>query len=142
MKRITLSIICLLFILLEVAAQPADELAVRKVLADQAIAWNTGSIENFMKGYWRNDSLMFIGHGGITYGYSNTLANYKKTYSDSSKMGKLFFTLLKVKKLSPDYYFVAGKWFLKRNVGDIGGIYTLMFRKLKGKWLIVVDHTS
>jgi ketosteroid isomerase-like protein len=57
-------------------------------------------------------------------------------------MGKLSFDLLEVKKLSPEYYFVLGKWFLKRSIGNTGGYYTLLFRKIKGKWVIVVDHTS
>jgi ketosteroid isomerase-like protein len=57
-------------------------------------------------------------------------------------MGKLFFTLLKINQLSPDYCFVVGKWLLKRKAGDIGGIYTLLFRKIGGRWLIVIDHTS
>jgi ketosteroid isomerase-like protein len=123
-------------------AQSPDEAAIRKLLSDQVNAWNQGSIDNFMKGYWPDDSLVFVGHGGITYGYLNTLNNYKKTYSDSSKMGKLFFTLLKLSRLSAGYYFVIGKWFLKRNAGDIGGYYTLLFRKIRGQWLIVTDHSS
>jgi hypothetical protein len=57
-------------------------------------------------------------------------------------MGKLSFDILEVKRLSPGYYFVVGKWFLKRSVGDIGGMYTLLFRKINGKWVIVVDHSS
>jgi ketosteroid isomerase-like protein len=122
--------------------QSKDESAVRKVLADQTAAWNEGSIDRFMKGYWQNDSLRIIGQSGISYGYTNALNNYKKNYSDPDKMGKLFFTLLKVERLSPEYYFVIGKWLLKRKAGDIGGTYTLLFRKLNGQWLIVSDHTS
>ena len=135
-----------LLILLSVSfiafAQSADELAIKKLMADQTAAWNRGNIDEFMKGYWNNDSLTFIGHGGITYGYNNTLNNYKANYNDSFKMGKLFFTLVKLKKLSPEYYFITGKWFLKRSAGDIGGYYTLLFRKIKGQWLIITDHTS
>jgi hypothetical protein len=140
MRKIIFSC-CLSLLSLFLLAQSSDELAIRKLMSDQVNAWNQGSIDNFMKGYWQNDSLQFIGHGGITYGYSNTLNDYKKTYSDSSKMGKLFFTLLKLSKLSNDYYFIVGKWFLKRNAGDIGGYYTLLFRKILGRWLIVTDHT-
>lgn len=123
-------------------AQLKDELAIKKVMADQATAWNNGSIDEFMKGYWPNDSLMFIGQSGVTHGYTNTLNNYKKNYSDATKMGKLFFTLLTLKKLSAEYYFVVGKWFLKRTAGDVGGYYTLLFRKIKGQWMIVADHSS
>ena len=123
-------------------ASSSAETAIRQLMADQVAAWNSGNIDEFMKGYWNNDSLMFIGHSGITYGYQQTLDNYKKNYSNADQMGKLFFTLLKVKRLSPDYYFVIGKWLLKRKTGDIGGIYTLLFRKIDGQWRIVCDHTS
>ena len=116
--------------------------AIRKVMADQAGAWNRGSIDDFMKGYWQSDSLQFIGKNGIVYGYTNALNNYKKNYDSADKMGQLYFTLLKITPLSPDYCLVIGKWFLKRKAGDVGGIYTLLFRKIDGEWVIVVDHTS
>ena len=126
------------------SANPADrdELAIRNILATQTAAWNLGSIDNFMKGYWENDSLMFIGKSGVTYGWTNTLNNYKKGYPDTAAMGKLTFNLIKVKKLSEKYYHVTGKWFLKRSIGDIGGHYTLLFRKIDGRWVIIADHSS
>jgi uncharacterized protein (TIGR02246 family) len=123
-------------------AQPVDEKAIRQLLAEQTNAWNKGNIEEFMKGYWNNDSLMFIGKSGVTYGYQNTLMNYKKGYSNADQMGTLTFELIKVQRLSPEYYFVVGKWHLKRNAGDVGGHYNLLFRKIKGHWVIVADHSS
>jgi len=134
----------LLFSLLcfKAVAQSGDEAAIRKIMSDQTTAWNRGSVDDFMKGYWNNDSLMFIGKSGLSYGYRQALENYKKNYVDTAHMGKLFFTLLKLKSLSSGYYLVVGKWFLKRSVGDIGGIYSLLFRKISGKWVIILDHTS
>jgi len=126
----------------QVFSQSSDETQVRKVLNDQVQAWNNGNIESFMDGYWKSDSLMFIGKSGVTYGWKNTLANYKKNYPDTATMGKLRFNLLNVKKLSAEYFQVVGKWFLKRSVGDIGGYYSLLFRKIKNKWVIIADHTS
>lgn len=119
-----------------------DEKEIRDLLNRQTLSWNRRNLDEFMSGYWKNDSLMFVGKSGVTYGYANTLNNYKKNYSDSAQMGKLFFDILQVKKLSPEYYWVLGKWFLKRSVGDIGGHYTLLFRKIAGKWMIVADHSS
>ena len=116
--------------------------AIRKLMADQSAAWNRGSLDDFMKGYWDNDSLVFIGKDGPSYGYQQALSNYKKHYDSPDKMGQLTFTLIKIDQLSPDYCFVIGKWALKRNAGDVGGTYTLLFRKIKGSWVIVVDHTS
>jgi ketosteroid isomerase-like protein len=136
----------LLFILLAFAfvstAQSKGEKTIRNLLAEQTAAWNRGDIESFMKGYWENDSLMFIGKSGVTYGWTNTLNNYKKGYPDTAAMGKLTFTLIKLEKISRKYFQVVGKWFLKRSIGDVGGHYTLLLRKINRKWVIVADHSS
>lgn len=95
-----------------------------------------------MKGYWNSDSLLFVGKNGPKYGYRTTLENYRKSYPDTTVMGKLQFTILKVEALSPDCYFVLGKWQLRRTIGDVSGHYTLIFRKIRGEWVIVADHSS
>lgn len=131
---VVLSINCL--------SQSKDEVAVRDLLAAQNAAWNRGDIDGFMVGYWEHDSLMFIGKSGVTYGYKNTLANYKKNYPDTTVMGKLTFTLIHVKQLSPEYYHVTGKYYLTRTIGDASGHFTLVFRKIKNRWVIISDHSS
>ncbi len=125
-----------------VFAQDKNARAILKLLDTQTAAWNQGDLQGFMKGYWENDSLRFIGKSGITYGWNNTLANYKRGYPDTAAMGKLQFTILVIKKLSPRYYEVVGKWYLKRSIGDASGHYTLLLRKIKGSWMIVSDHSS
>lgn len=139
-KLIVLALIIISFI--PALTQSTDEKDILNMLSEQTLFWNKGDIDRFMGGYWNNDSLMFVGRSGVTYGYKNTSDNYKKNYSDSAKMGKLSFDILQVKKLSPEYYFVLGKWFLKRSAGDVNGFYTLLFRKIKGQWKIVSDHSS
>ena len=123
-------------------AQAKDEQVVRDLINNGLIAWNKGDLDEFMKGYWNSDSLMFIGKSGVTYGYQNTLMNYKKHYNNADAMGTLSFDLIKVQRLSPEYYFIVGKWHLKRNIGDVGGHYNLLFRKINGNWVIVADHSS
>lgn len=140
MKTTLLSI--LLCISLFSTAQSKDEKSIRSLLAEQTAAWNRGDIESFMKGYWENDSLMFIGKSGVTYGWTNTLNNYKRGYPDTAAMGKLTFTLIKLEKISRTYFQVVGKWLLKRSIGDAGGHYTLLLRKINRKWVIVADHSS
>jgi ketosteroid isomerase-like protein len=140
MKQILLFIFCTTTIFAQ--AQNKDENAIRAMLIAQEAAWNTGNLEQFMIGYWQSDSLMFIGKNGPTYGYNKTLANYKKGYPDTAHMGKFTSTIISMKRLSPEYYFVTGKWFLKRTVGDVSGYYTLLIRKINGKWVVVADHSS
>ena len=123
-------------------AQSNDELAIKQALNEQIEAWNKGDIERFMKTYWENDSLMFIGKGGIKYGWNNTLNNYKRNYPDTVAMGKLSFNILKISQLSPEYIYVVGKWHLQRSIGDLGGHYDLLFRKINGWWVIIADHSS
>lgn len=123
-------------------AQSKDETSIRKVMAKQIADWNNGKIADFMNTYWQSDSLMFIGKSGITYGWRKTLSNYQKNYPDTATMGKLNFELLKVERLSAACFFVVGKWHLTRSIGDVGGIFTLVFRKIKNQWVIVADHTS
>ncbi|MGK2861800.1 MAG: YybH family protein [Chitinophagaceae bacterium] len=119
-----------------------DELAVRKLLDEQTKAWNKGDMEGFMKTYWKSDSLMFIGKNGVTYGWANTLNNYQKNYPDTTAMGKLSFDIILVKRLSHQYFQVAGKWKLERSIGKLSGHYTLLLKKIQSKWLIIVDHSS
>lgn len=75
----------LVFIAQNAIAQSKDEKAILKdrqeilnLLAAQVESWNKGDVNQFMQGYWENDSLMFVGKNGVTYGYNKTLANYKK----------------------------------------------------------------
>jgi len=123
-------------------AQTKAEAAIRQMLGKQEAAWNNGDLDKFMIGYWESDSLLFIGKNGPTYGYRKTLANYKKGYPDTAHMGKFTSTIISLKKITRNNYFVLGKWFLQRSVGNAGGHYTLFIKKIKGKWLIVADHSS
>lgn len=118
-----------------------EEAAIRAVLDKQVAEWNKGNIDGYMQGYWDNDSLVFIGRKGPKYGYNTTLENYKKAYPDAAAMGKLSFANLKFERLSNEYYYVMGGWSLQREDSP-GGYFTLLFRKINGKWVIVSDHTS
>ncbi len=118
---------------------------ITKIMQDQEVAWNNGDIDAFMVAYWKSDSLKFIGKNGITYGWQNTLDNYKKSYPDKATMGILDFTILSIDQASPGTAIVVGKWFLKREKsekGDVGGYFTLIWKKTETHWVIVMDHTS
>ena len=118
------------------------ETTIRNIMAAQELAWNRGDLEGFMDGYWHSDSLRFIGSKGLTYGWQQTLDNYKKSYPNADAMGQLKFTILSVEQLSRRSAYVIGKWHLTRKAGDLSGHYTLLWKKKGGKWMIVADHSS
>jgi len=133
----------LLFLMFSNAqAQDKDERMIRGMLDEQTKSWNRGDIEGFMEGYWKSDSMMFIGSKGVRHGWQATLESYKRGYPDTAAMGKLAFDLLQVKRLSKKYYYVVGKWMLTRSIGDLSGHYDLLLRKIRGKWYIISDHSS
>ena len=132
-----------IFISCQLFSQPSrDEKQIRDLLRRQTEAWNRGNLDDFMEGYWHSDSLLFIGKNGVINGFQPTLDRYKKAYSNHDEMGTLVFDIVRLKRLSPEYYWVLGKWFLKRNAGNISGYYTLLFRKIGRKWQIISDHSS
>jgi ketosteroid isomerase-like protein len=118
-----------------------DRQAILKVMTDQQAAWNRGDIDEFMKGYWKSDSLLFVGKSAPTKGWQATLDNYKRGYPNKAAMGTLSFNILKVDVLDATNAFVLGGWNVKTDK-DAGGYFTLWFRKINGEWKIVVDHTS
>jgi len=124
------------------SAQSKAEQQILGILDRQTEAWNRGDLSGFMNGYWESDSLMYIGKSGVTYGYASTLQRYQQNYGDTSRMGRLTFRILHVKRLSPRYFLVVGQWSLRRSAGDVGGHYTLLFRRMAGQWVIVSDHSS
>lgn len=125
------------------SAQTAnDKKAILNVLETQRQAWNKGDVETFMEGYVKSDSLLFVGKSGPTYGWQQTLDNYKKTYKGKEGMGILTFGIKKVEFLNTDVAFVLGSWHLKREKDEPQGYYTLLFKKIKGAWKIIVDHSS
>ena len=142
MRKSFLIILVYIFSTFSLFSQSKDEREVRALLDFQIQEWNKANIPAFMESYWKSDSLMFIGKSGVTYGWQKTLDNYKKNYPDKAAMGKLKFDLLQVKQLNSTHFFVVGKWYLTRSIGDVGGIFSLLFRKVANRWIIIADHTS
>jgi hypothetical protein len=62
--------------------------AILNVLETQRQAWNRGDIDGYMQGYWRSDSLLFVGSTAPTHGWQATLDRYKKHYPDKAAMGQ------------------------------------------------------
>ena len=120
-------------------AQPTK--TVLTLMEKQQNEWNNANIENFMSYYWKNDSLMFIGSKGVTYGWITTLNNYKKSYPNKESMGVLKFTIIHCTQLAENAIFVIGNWQITRK-NSIGGHFTLLWRKINNEWVIVADHTS
>ena len=122
-----------------VASNPEAE--IRSVMAMQQDAWNEGNIETFMEGYWKSDSMQFVGKT-IRQGWQATLERYKESYPNLEAMGQLQFDLWQVVRISDEAYLVTGQYTLTRTNDKPSGAFTLIFKLKNGKWVIVNDHTG
>jgi ketosteroid isomerase-like protein len=121
---------------------PDPSAAIEAILKAQQGAWNRGDLPGFLEGYWNSPELTFAGSDGIVRGYDGLVERYRKTYPDRSAMGELLFSGLETRILGPEAALVVGHWQLKRSKGDVGGVFTLVFRRFATGWRIVHDHTS
>lgn len=142
MARFILTVAIALFCLAVSARAQSSEKLIRETLQRQTECWNAGDLDCFMDGYWKSDSLLFIGSKGPAYGWQTTLDNYKNSYPDKSAMGKLTFTILQLYPISHDAYYCVGKWELEREMDHPSGHFTLLWRMINGEWVITTDHSS
>jgi hypothetical protein len=119
----------------------AQEKEIQQILKSQVRCWNVGDLDCFMNAYWKSDSLLFIGKNGVTRGWYQTYNNYYQNYP-ADAMGILNFDIVEMRSINENAFFVVGKWNLIRQTGDVQGHFSLIFKRIEGKWLITADHSS
>ncbi len=115
---------------------------IQKLLKTQAVQWNEGNIDSFMETYWNSPELTFSGGGKVTRGWQATMDRYKSRYPDRETMGQLHFDDLEFQSLGESAALVLGSWHLATAKANPHGNFSLVLRKIEGKWLIVHDHSS
>jgi ketosteroid isomerase-like protein len=115
---------------------------IRSVLQAQQDAWNRGDIDEFMNGYARSASTVFVSEDTSRRGWQTVRDRYRKKYSSRAKMGTLTFSDLEITLLSSDSAVTSGRWKLKRANDQPHGRFTLILRRLPEGWRVVYDHTS
>lgn len=132
-----------LTILPNVVSQANSIEKVKDLLNQQVIDWNEGNLEAYMEGYLKSDELQFIGSKGVTYGWEKTLERYKKAYPNKATMGQLSFELIDITEHSAKIVSVTGKFkLIRKDLDNAEGYFLLIVKKIKGRWLIIADHTS
>ncbi len=121
------------------AAEPDP---IRAVLDAQVAAWNRGDIDGFMEGYARSPKTTFVSGDEVTRGWQTVRDRYAKKYDSREKMGRLIFSGVEITPLGDDAAVALGSWSLQRKDDQPHGKFTLLFRRLREGWRIVLDHTS
>ena len=126
-----------------VAASPAsDRASILSVVHRMEDAWNRGDFEGYMDGFKKPD-VVFVSGGKVQDGWTGTLEHYIRDYGGSpERRGKLHFFNMKIELLAPDAAMLIGQYRLARGPRISEGVNTRLFRKLKGRWLITMNHVS
>jgi len=114
---------------------------IQLIMKQQQESWNSGSIEGFMKYYWKSNEFTFQSGDKRLNGWDELFKMYQTNYSGKN-MGTLDFTDIEVNVLTDDVAYVLGRWRVTRQDSFKQGLFTLIFKKFDNGWRIIVDHSS
>jgi|LauGreStaDraftv2_3_1035109.scaffolds.fasta_scaffold81251_1 hypothetical protein len=129
-------------------ARPAPNLAHEKkkmlisILEKQETDWNKGNLKGFLSAYWNSDTLRSLSVRGLQYGYDRLEKKLLKNYPDSVSMGHLDYDVIQIELIGEMDAMITGKWLRKNDKKFQGGFFTVLMRKIKGRWLIVSEQLS
>lgn len=125
------------------AAETASA-AIRSVLDKEVQAWNQADLRAFVAPYATHCTL--VGSNQISETTrEQVLTHYEQKYPSPAAMGKLTFSNLTIQPIDADSAVVTGRWHLDRETaagGGAGGVFSLVFQRIDGRWQIILDHTS
>ena len=122
-----------------------QSLEIKKVKIERDLKLLLRQVENideFMNGYFNSEKLVFSGQSGPVYGWKSIKERYLAKYNNKELMGKLKFDIDNIFLVKRGVAILLGKFYLKREIADASGFFTLVFQKVKGKWYLISDHTS
>jgi len=124
------------------ASPRSERAAILSVVDRMEGAWNHGDFRGYMAGFKYPD-VVFISGGKFQAGWKGTLDHYIRDYGGSpERRGQLHFYNMKVELLSPRAAMLVGQYRLVRGTRVTEGINTRLFHKIKGQWLITMNHVS
>ena len=133
---------------LVIAARPteasprSDRAVILDTVQRMEAAWNRGDFRGYMAGF-KNPDVVFVSGGKFQDGWQGTLDHYVRDYGGSAeRRGKLHFYNMKVDLLGPDSAMLIGQYRLVRGPRITEGVNTRLFRKVRGRWLITMNHVS
>jgi uncharacterized protein (TIGR02246 family) len=114
-------------------------------MSASAEGWNSGDVDRFMAIYSDAPDTSFVTNDGLVRGKAAMTARYREKYdfADAAKRGRLTFATLDFRQLDPTHVLYIARYTLSYPDGKIAsGPTTLIFRKERGGWHIIADHSS
>jgi uncharacterized protein (TIGR02246 family) len=124
------------------AAQGTEERAIRAVVARMEAAWNRGDFRGYMDGFL-DPGVVFVSRGRFQSDWQGTLDHYVRDYGGApERRGRLHFYDIRIEILAPDAAQLVSRFHLDRAQVPQYGVNTRLMRKVKGRWVIALNHVS
>lgn len=136
-----LAIACAACLPVRAAAGDDGPAQIRAVVARMQDAWNRGGFDGYMQGFL-NPGVRFVSGGRITTGWQAVLDHYKRDYATPQTRGHLTFCDLQIEMLGPAVAQLVSHYDLERADMPQHGVNTRLFKKIDGRWVIVLNHVS
>lgn len=133
-------ILCLLISVTSFADESVDESIIAQLRIQQD-AWNNGDLNVFLSIYAPDEGLVVVGSDVILTGIDNVRERYEAAYGTSESMGQLVFELNDLYLIDDNHAWVLGSWKLTHDGSESSGLFTTLWQKNDGVWLIIRDHT-
>ena len=125
-----------------VASPKSDRAAILAAVERMETAWNRGDFRGYMAGF-KNPGVVFVSGGKFQAGWQGTLDHYVRDYGGSAeRRGQLHFYNMQIDMLASDAAMLIGQYRLNRGPRVTEGVNTRLFRKIRGRWVISVNHVS
>jgi uncharacterized protein (TIGR02246 family) len=125
-----------------VVSEGTEKAAILKVITDMQAAWNRGDFRGYMQGF-KNPGVIFVSGGHFQNGWQGTLDHYVRDYGTSAETrGTLRFYDIQIEMLAPDAAQLISHYQLVKPQHPQYGINTRLMRKVKGQWVIALNHVS
>jgi ketosteroid isomerase-like protein len=126
----------------EPAAPEAAKAAILQVITAMQAAWNRGDFRGYMQGF-SNPNVVFVSGGRFQDGWQGTLDHYIRDYGATAETrGTLRFFDIRIEMLAADAAQLISRFQLVRPLHPQYGINTRLMRKVKGRWVIALNHVS
>lgn len=124
-------------------AQPAPRAAIERAMAASDAGWNAGDLDRFMALYSNSAETSYIAGTTFVRGKAAIARRYAPRFARGVDRGTLSISVLDYRQLGPDHALVVARYRLVYRNGKVDqGPTSLVFRRERGSWRIVADHSG
>ncbi|MCA1748072.1 MAG: DUF4440 domain-containing protein [Parasphingopyxis sp.] len=126
------------------AGETPAPITAEQAFAEMRAAWNRGDLEAALDGYWNSPDLVWVSRSGVSRGFAQFAEGMRADFGDAPEtMGEFTAEILDSRQIGDYGAITVARWSIDRDGEQImGGVSTMLWRRIEGEWRIVLEHAS